>query len=371
MSNVVVRPAEEQQKYKDILRTNNTDRVILFDRSKAYERLSILRHYLPSVIPYYAIKSSPHMSLVSALHDFGCNFDIATNGEIDILKHLGIRCNKTIHTHPIKTVTDIQYSLDYGCNTFVVDNMHEIHKFIPFKKQANLLLRLSFPNPEAIIDLSRKFGCTPEQAPQLLDECNRLGLTVIGLSFHVGSQTKNSNRHIQAIDVCEQLARDYGLCIIDIGGGFPVDYYQQSVNLDQFFIPLNDRLQHLDKSIQVISEPGRFISGPCFTSICSIVGISDRIDARWYYINDGLYGTYSGVAFDHIEYNMHVFSDDKQCTTSVLTGPTCDSIDVVVKKAWLPQLNIGDVVVGFNMGAYTYATSTTFNSISKTLIVDV
>lgn len=370
MSNISVQPSCNQKSYRDLLEKYNQDKLLVFSRTAAEHRLHLLKMHLPMVTPYYAIKSCPHPSLLQVLADAGCKFDIATIGEIKLLESIGVTGDRTIHTHPIKNDKDIEAGIKFGTTVFVVDNIVEIKKFVKYKDQAKLLLRLSFPNPDASIDLSRKFGCIPEMVEPLLQQCIELGVEVVGLSFHVGSQSKNCNRYVQALDCCIPVLRKYNLSILDIGGGFPVEYYNHVPDLEAFFTPIRERLQGLD-DLYIISEPGRFISAPTMTCISTVVGVSERIDAIWYYLNDGVYGSYSGVLFDHVEYNMIVFSDSDEREVSVLTGPTCDSIDVVVPECTLPPLTVGDIVVGFNMGAYTMATSTNFNCITPPIIVDV
>lgn len=121
------------------------------------------------------------------MREEGACFDLATNGEVDLVKGQGVHPDHCIHTHPIKRDSDIRYSLEFGCNVFVFDNICELEKFIPYKNVVKLLLRISFPNPNSKADLSKKFGCTPEQALSLLQEAQDLGISVVGLSFHVGS----------------------------------------------------------------------------------------------------------------------------------------------------------------------------------------
>mgnify|MGYP000232875894 CR=1 FL=1 len=137
---------------------------------------------LPGVNLHYAIKPLPHSAVVSTLMEEGASFDLATNGEVDMVAALGVDPTRTIHTHPIKRDSDIRHALAYGCTTFVVDNPDELIKFIPYADDVKLLLRLSFRSPDAKVDLSKKFGCSPDAAPQLLQQAAALGIRIIGLS---------------------------------------------------------------------------------------------------------------------------------------------------------------------------------------------
>jgi len=374
MSNIEILKTEAQLPYKRILEQHNTDRLLVLSKQAVLHQLKQLRFLLPDVQPYFAIKSCPHPALLDILHADGCNFDVATSGEIKMLQDLGVNSDRTIHTHPIKTLPEIRASLDYGCNIFVVDNMTEIKKFMcdEFKGRFKFLLRLSFTNPDAAIDLSRKFGCKPVEAAGILKFCKDNDMEVVGLSFHVGSQSKNNKKYLEAIATCKDiLAAHPYLSILDIGGGYPITYTGEPIDNYLFFDPIRAALWNLPAGIRVISEPGRFISGPTITCISTVVGVSEREGVMWYYLNDGVYGSYSGLIYDHIQYRMNVFNDSTELFQSVLTGPTCDSIDMIAVDVMLPKMEVGDIIVGHHMGAYTMATSSNFNCISAPDIITI
>ncbi|HGY1069811.1 TPA: type III PLP-dependent enzyme, partial [Aeromonas salmonicida subsp. salmonicida] len=213
--------------------------LLLLDKAAVRKQYRALVAALPDVRLHYALKPLPHEAVVSVLKEEGACFDLATNGEVDLVRSQGVRPGRCIHTHPIKRDSDIRYALEYGCTVFVYDNPLELEKFIPYKDEVKLLLRVSFPNPETKVDLSKKFGCTPEQALPLLQLAHAKGIKVMGLSFHVGSQVPHARRHVQAIDACREImeqAWDLGLkpWVLDIGGGFPVDYDGGEFDIDGF-----------------------------------------------------------------------------------------------------------------------------------------
>jgi len=147
-----------------------------------------------------------------------------------MLREEGVNPRHTIHTHPIKRDRDIRDALRYGCTTFVVDNIWEIEKFVEYRHRVGLLLRVSFPNANTKIDLSRKFGCAENEAMLLIQKAQSLGLHVKGLSFHAGSQCPDARNHVRAIQRCASLIEEVYettgklLSVLDIGGGFPVNY---------------------------------------------------------------------------------------------------------------------------------------------------
>ena len=354
--------------------TQHGSPLLILDQAAVRHQYRSLVAALPGVTLHYALKPLPHMGVIEVLKSEGACFDLATNGEVDLMREAQINPNECIHTHPIKRDSDIRYALDYGCNTFVFDNPVELQKFVDYKDQARLLLRVSFPNPETKVDLSKKFGCTPEMVLPLLRQAKELGIEVIGLSFHVGSQVPNAKRHVEAIEACNDLLRQtaeqgLGLQILDIGGGFPVDYAGGELDIHTFCAPIRAALANTPAGIRLIAEPGRFISAPAMTSIASVMGKAERFGRTWYYLDDGLYGSYSGQLFDHVFYPKSTPYAKGERFPAVLAGPTCDSIDVIAEEIMLPELELGELVVGRMMGAYTWASATEFNFFRRTNII--
>lgn len=322
-----------------------------------------LKAALPNVGIYYAIKSFPHKTIIQTLNLLGCSFDVASNGEIDILNEVNVYPESTIHTHPIKKHTDIKCALNYGIDTFVVDNVIELEKFKEYKDKVKLLIRVCFRAKTAVVDLSKKFGCFPDDVSTLIERAKDLGIRIKGLSFHVGSQTKDASDHVMAINKCLEIMSQYHeLTVLDIGGGFPARYNDDVLNIQDFCEPIRGVLSQVPSHIRVICEPGRVLVGDISTTVTSVVGKATRDGVIWYYMDDGVYGMFSGIIFDHMTYPLstNVNGELKPC---VLAGPTCDSIDIIGEGIMLPELNVGDRVCGDVMGAYTYATATTFNSI--------
>ncbi|MDG2555604.1 type III PLP-dependent enzyme, partial [Vibrio parahaemolyticus] len=175
----------------------------------------------------------PHPVVVRTLLAEGASFDLATSGEVDLVAQEGVPAEQTIHTHPIKRDADIRDALAYGCNVFVVDNLNELAKFKAYSEEVELLVRLSFRNSEAFADLSKKFGCSPEQALTIIETAQAWNIRIKGLSFHVGSQTTNPHKYVEAIHTCHRVMQQVvemglpALSTLDIGGGFPVNYTQQ------------------------------------------------------------------------------------------------------------------------------------------------
>jgi ornithine decarboxylase len=354
--------------------------LLLCSPQVAVDQYQALQRALPRVHLHYALKPLPHTWIVQALAEAGSSFDLAANGEVDLVRNCGVAPDRTIHTHPIKRASDIEHALAYGCRTFVVDNPDEIHKLTPYAEQARVLLRLSFRSRDAVVDLSWKFGAQPDQALELLRLGKSLGIHWQGLCFHTGSQNTNTSQYVEAIHVCRRifdLAALDGILLstLDIGGGFPVSYTEPVLPIELYAQPIAQELDRLFPDTRLLAEPGRFIAAPACLAVSTVMGRAQRQGQWWYYLDDGMYGTYSGKIFDHADYPITTVREltEPNCTRypSVLAGPTCDSIDVPYENLLLPALDVGDLILAPMTGAYTLATATDFNFFPRAKLINL
>ena len=348
--------------------------LFIIDAERVRQQYRRLAAALPGVDLHYALKPLPHAAVIRTLNEEGAFFDLATNGEVELVRRLGIDAERCIHTHPIKRDSDIRTALTFGVSRFVVDNPDELRKFVKFRSRCSLLIRVSFRSPGAVVDLSRKFGCDPEAVRDLLKLAAELHIKIDGLSFHVGSQAADSSMTVHAIEVCKGLLQDamnsgHEATILDIGGGYPVDYLNRSLPIEEFCAPIRAALATLPSGVRVIAEPGRYISAPAAIAVSSVMGRALRDGQWWYYLDDGLYGSYSGQMYDHAHYPVEALVADGPTFPSVLAGPTCDSIDVIKEQLQLPKLDIGDLIVGRVMGAYTWASASEFNFFPRATVL--
>jgi ornithine decarboxylase len=351
--------------------------LLIVDCERVRTQYKRLAKALPGVDLHYALKPLPHPEVVRTIARLGGFLDLATTGEVQLITRLGLDTARCIHTHPIKRDKDIRNALTAGVRVFVADNPDEVRKFRAYRGEAELLLRVSFRAPGAVSDLSRKFGCDPEGALELARLAAKLGITVRGFSFHVGSQAPVPLKHVEAIEACGALIRAARkeklgrFDLLDIGGGFPIDYTQRVPDIGRFCAPIRKALHALPKKLRVIAEPGRYIAGPSAIGVASVMGVASREGHWWYYLDDGLYGSWSGQLFDHASYPIESLKTAGELLPSVLAGPTCDSIDVIAENLLLPKLKSGDLIIGRAMGAYTWASASEFNFFPRATVVSV
>jgi len=342
---------------------------VYLSERKLKENYTSLKTSLPNCKLYYACKTNSDLNVIRILNECGSFFDVATNGEIDILNSLGITLNSfnSIHTHPIKSIDSIDYAIQKGINTFVVDNEWEVHKLIG--KKCDVLIRISFPNPNVKVDLSSKFGVSIGKFMDLYNTCVDNGVLVRGISFHVGSNCGTSDQHVNAIKQCLPYMQSLCLRTLDIGGGFPCfDGVSIKGNIETFCRPIEEVLE--GAPFEIIAEPGRYIVASAMYMYATVIGKSIRGDTIWYYLDTSVYGMCSGILGDHAEYNLEAQPDrvDNVQFKTVFGGCSCDSIDVIAKYDLYPELLIGDKVLIRDIGAYSNATATTFNGIPLPVI---
>lgn len=366
------------------LATEHGTPLFIIDHAALRKAYREFRKHLPRIQVYYAVKANPDREIVRTLFKEGASFDVASMPEFMIvyenIRRLPAKerqqwiWDKIIYANPTKP-TDTLEELNRYKPLVTFDNLEEIHKIKRHAPNAGLALRLKVPNTGAMVELSSKFGASPGEAVDLILEADRVGLTVEGISFHVGSQTTNFDNYVQALNLTANIfqeARDRGytkMNLLDIGGGFPAPYDASVRPFPELAKVINNELDRLfPKEIQVLAEPGRFLAAVSGTSIAAVIGKAVREGKTSYYINDGVYHTYSGVIFDHCKYPVHAFKKGPTSICSVF-GPTCDALDVVSMAENLPELERGDLVYSVNIGAYSHASATWFNGFPPAKVV--
>ena len=334
---------------------------------------------LPNVEIFYAAKANSDANVLRTLFLEGASVDICSYRELQWARQAGFKPEQMMHTHPCKTVQNLLDCYNEGVRWFTVDCPGEIAKVACHTPDVEVMLRLAAASSSSLINLSTKFGCDPVDAPNLVAEAARQGLSVRGLSFHVGSQCLDPedfrtmlNTARQAWDAC--VTAGAPLEVLDIGGGFPAPYRTGVMSL-------SDYCQHLcaaldasfgDLPIRIIAEPGRAICAEAVTLITRVIGKSVRGGVPWYYLDDGVYGSFSGKLFDYADFQLLTeASDCRPRAACVVAGPTCDSHDVVSVDQELPDLEVGELLLVPTMGAYTSASASGFNGLDIARMIEI
>lgn len=329
----------------------------------------LLRTHLPRVKVFYAIKANPHRRILELMRDLGSNFDVASDGEIMELSSLGVDGSRMIYANPMKTVNGLRACRNAGVGKMTFDSAGEIDKMARECPGATVLLRIRIDNSSAHVDLNKKFGAAHEQALELLLKARDAGLDAAGIAFHVGSQTTSADPYLYALDIAREIfeeaaAAGMQLRIMDIGGGFPIPEPKVRFNLQEMLNQINARLDEDFPGVEIWAEPGRFICGTAVNLITSVIGVTERGGQPWYFLDEGLYGTFSGVLFDQWDFKLISFKEGEQ-VAATFAGPSCDSLDIMFRGKMTVRQEEGDLILVPICGAYTSASATTFNGFSK------
>jgi ornithine decarboxylase len=329
----------------------------------------LLRTHLPRVKVFYAIKANPHRRILELMRDLGSNFDVASDGEIMELSSLGVDGSRMIYANPMKTVNGLRACRNAGVGKMTFDSAGEIDKMARECPGATVLLRIRIDNSSAHVDLNKKFGAAREQALELLLKARDAGLDAAGIAFHVGSQTTSADPYLYALDIAREIfeeaaAAGMQLRIMDIGGGFPIPEPKVRFNLQEMLNQINARLDEDFPGVEIWAEPGRFICGTAVNLITSVIGVTERGGQPWYFLDEGLYGTFSGVLFDQWDFKLISFKEGEQ-VAATFAGPSCDSLDIMFRGKMTVRQEEGDLILVPICGAYTSASATTFNGFSK------
>lgn len=335
---------------------------------------TFLLEHLPGVKLHYAVKSNPDKRIVKTLAKLGAHFDVASDGEILALSKMGISGERMIYANPVKTKNGMAAAKCNEVYKFTFDSKSEITKMAKFLPGGTVLLRVRVNNSKALINLNEKFGAPPDQVMELLTMARDYGLDVAGLCFNVGSQSADAEGYVEAIKMCRRLfdqalEKGFNLRILDIGGGLPIPFMYQNINVETMTHDIHTALHQYFPETEIWAEPGRFISGTAMNLITRVIGTQYRSHQHWYFLDDGIYGTFSGMMFDHWDFEQISFKEDEKRVLATFAGPSCDSIDILFKDKMTPPLEVDDLLLVTNCGAYTCASATEFNGFAKTPII--
>jgi ornithine decarboxylase len=396
----------------DYLENNQSDHAFfiidLGEITKAYNKWTTL---LPNVKPHYAVKCNPNPVILEALATLGCNFDCASENEIKTIIEITADPSRIIFANPCKMSSQIRYARANDVDLMTFDCEEELYKIKLYHPYAKLILRLAVDDSKSLCKFNKKFGCRLEQVDELLRIAKTLKLDIVGFSFHVGSGCSSAENFYNAIRDCRSatdIAESIGIRVntIDIGGGFPgVD---RTVHFDDIAARVRDGINDFFgdmPDVQFIAEPGRYFAQKSHILVLNVIGkkilyeptaealepsaealeqsaealepsvptdkteVLDPSGKRIiYYLNDGVYGSFNCIYFDHTVPTILPFNErDGGQFKSTIFGPTCDSIDLICENTMLPELAIGEWVYVEDFGAYTAASSSAFNGFKTNL----
>lgn len=333
---------------------------------------------LPRVKPHYAVKSNSDQIVLKVLEKLGTGFDCASKEEIESVIKMGVNPRRIVYAHTVKFVPHIKYAQKVNVDLMTFDRLSELEKIAQFYPSARLMLRIRFDSKESVWCAGEKFGCDPIlEAPLLIKSAKAMGMNIVGIHFHIGSNGTNPTIYGGAIETASRLfdlAKSVGfdMKFLDMGGGYPI---RRGQYLEPYARVINKALdQHFPetRNVTIMTEPGQYFSGSSCTLFTTVQAVRetnlDGFIKMDYFLNDGNYSSMRFVqdlnkvveinGFKRSQKNKEIVA--KQYNTA-LFGPTCSGDDIILRNIKLPKLDTGDLVYLRNMGAYTICTNSNFN----------
>ena len=321
---------------------------------------------LPDTKVFYAVKANPQPEILTLLTKLGANFDVASIGETREVLAAGCAADRISYGNTVKKETDIATAFKLGVTMFAVDCEAEVEKVARAAPGSRVICRIHCDGTGSEWPLSRKFGCEPEFAVDVLELAHKRGLIAHGISFHVGSQQHNVEAWDRALASAAAIFRScaergISLAMVNLGGGFPARYLRKTPKLESYGKAIFRSLRrHFGNRIpETIIEPGRGLVGNAGAIEAEVVLIAKRSpedETRWVYLDIGKFHGLAETIGESIRYPIRTVKDGAEKAPCIIAGPTCDSVDVLYEKNPYPlpvSLAIGDKVLIEAAGAYT------------------
>ncbi|MCJ7484141.1 MAG: type III PLP-dependent enzyme [Thermodesulfovibrionales bacterium] len=351
---------------------------LLIDKDKVREKASLIGRHIKKSRVFYAVKANPDIEILRYLNKLNMNFEIASEGELEILSSIGVKPSRIISSNPVKSLKFLRIAASYGVHSVSFDSAEEVDKLAEFIPHCNVYVRLSVPNEGSEWPLSKKFGVELDEAAHLLSYARDKGLNPVGVTFHVGSQCTNIYNWNIALDKAKTLwdlatKKGIRLKLLNIGGGYPIRYTKNVIGIEAIEKNVNSLIfERFPRDIEVHIEPGRAVVGDAGIFVTTVIGKAKREDEDWVYLDvgvfNGLMESVGGIKYSYIVESHKQTRPKKQWTVA---GPSCDSFDVIDKNVTLPEPHVGSLMLILSSGAYTVSYASEFNgfSIPRTILI--
>lgn len=321
---------------------------------------------LPGAEVFYAVKANPHPEVLATLAGLGCGFEVSSIPELEAVLAPGVPISRVISSNPIKRPDFIQRGHAAGLDRFAFDSETELEKLARWAPGCRVYVRLTVDNSGSEWPLSEKYGVSAERAVELLLAAARAGLKPFGVTFHVGSQCRDAESWVRAIQTCHVIYRQletHGLplSMLSVGGGQPVHHIRPVPSFETIGHRIGVTVKELfgPNPPRLTVEPGRALVGAAGTLVSSVIGTARRGDDTWVYLDAGVFN----ALMETIEGFRYELWTERQGPRRPVTvaGPSCDSVDTLFSVEPLPELAVGDRVYILNAGAYSLSYASSFN----------
>lgn len=359
-------------KLEAYIREHDFDRpTLVLDIDQVEKNYRALKRGMPKAHIHYAVKSNPHPKILKKLAKLGCRFDAASMGEIQMCLDAGAKPEHVSFGNTIKRPQDIAWAHEQGIRLYAADAEEELEKIAKHAPGSQVFIRVMVGSTEAEWPLTRKFGCSSSYVIPLMDYAKNLELDPVGLSFHVGSQTKHPYMWYDCLDSVaaiwnHAIEEGHDLWLLNIGGGFPAYYGVDITDPENYGAELMHAVQERFENVEyIMAEPGRGMVGSAGAIAAEVLLVSRKTPGdmvRWVFLNIGRFSGLAEVEEEAIKYEFVIPGrEDEETSGCIVAGPTCDSADILYEKnkVELPlELASGDKIIIKTCGAYTSTYST-------------
>lgn len=349
----------------------------LFSKKKIIDNYKLFGKLFPRSSIHYAMKANSELGVLKILADAGCEFEVASKHELDILKKMKVPPEKIIYGTSVKPVSHIKEFYDYGVDRFAFDSFPEIEKIASVAPNSRVYVRTIANDSGSVFKFSEKFGTDQASIIPLLLRAKELGLHPYGISFHVGSQASDKEAWANVLLSLRAIIEDLKemgikLDVIDLGGGYPCKYAtsENVPSLQEIAEYTLKQYKKFSYKPKLIMEPGRGIIADTGIAVASVIARVERRGSTWLFLDIGVYnGLFETMAYQgSTRYqitSMRKVGDSGESLFE-LAGPTGDSPDVITREALLPKdTDVGDKLIIHNVGAYSLSVTSQFNGFPK------
>ncbi len=346
---------------------------LVIDLAEVQENISRIRRALPQAEVFYAVKCNADRRVLESVQQANGGFEVASFSEAEAVLQLGVPPERIICLHPIKSPDFLRFLHRHRIDVLAADSVSELDKLAEYAPGSRVVLRVNVSNEGSVFPLNRKFGVEPKEAISLFHCAASRGLVPYGITIHVGSQCERLETWRDALAVCQQVFHEakranIKLSLLSLGGGLPAAYAKDSLSLNKVGAVICEAIARLElpADCTLSIEPGRAVVASAGTFITTVIGLAERAEGKWAYLDAGVYhGLFEACPpGGGIPFPISVNYTERPLQIYKLGGPTCDGFDLPFEKRSLPELHIGDRLLIHFAGAYSTALSSTFNGFS-------
>jgi diaminopimelate decarboxylase len=340
---------------------------------------SYMKHATKQTLFCYSVKANSNLSILKLIASMGMGFDVVSKGELYRVMKVGADPKKIVYSGVGKRKDEIKFALECGILCFNVESEGELHVINEqaslMECVANVSIRV---NPDVAVEThpyistgmkENKFGIPYKDSLEIYLKASKLkSLNITGIDFHIGSQITTIEPYLDSLKsikslIAELEKKGVSIAHIDVGGGLGIKYQDENIiNKDVFISTIVSELK--DLNIMILFEPGRSIVGDCGILVSRVQYIKES-DEKNFLILDASMSELIRPPLYNAHHNITVVrrTDVEQKNYDVV-GPVCESADFLGKNR-LMNINVSDLVVIEDVGAYGFVLSSNYNTRPK------